>query len=456
MITTRRSPVRGAFRAMLAVLAMPAALAAPAVQAQLPVQEPRVRPPPAGAPVAIDPRLLPPGPTIADWQPRERVPVGGTIVLTGTDLRPADLQVVIGPAKQRLPVRVAESTATRIVIDVPAALYGVRGALVAGYRGTQARTLDGDYVIDELRPRLVAANAGVTYPYVQRAVRLRFAEFPGVRLDGDDVVVDGTCGFRERSKLQYAPVERAADLSIELSISGWFETVGDCELRVTARPLAADGSRLAAFTASAPFTVSAPVDYVIDATLVLQPRLQTALAQFGAGSLCTGTPGGQPVGVLEANGDLVVLVRGGPLDVWCTFRTQPWLLPEGLRLKSIEWGERRVGNRCSIANRVQVLPGTQLTLDRGAVLVRPATEPLPSSFVAFSDFEIVFEGVRYASDLRGPRTLLLPMVFDLHCFSSLTVLQTAEGRFGPTVDPQSFGIVLERVVFSGPPGLTLP
>ena len=37
-----------------------------------------------------------------------------------------------------------------------------------------------------------------------------------------------------------------------------------------------------------------------------------------------------------------------------------------------------------------------------------------------------------------------------------TVLSTSSGRFGPTIDPQSYRITLESLVLEGPPGLTLP
>src|SRR5690348_3224730 len=67
---------------------------------------------------------LPPGPPVSDWQPRGRAPIGGTIVITGQNFRPADFQAAIGPAHFRLPVRLATSTASRIELDVPESALG--------------------------------------------------------------------------------------------------------------------------------------------------------------------------------------------------------------------------------------------------------------------------------------------------------------------------------------------
>lgn len=63
--------------------------------------------------------LLPAGPPVGDWQPKNRAVIGGTIVITGSNFRPADLVVVIASDKKRLPVRVASSTSSRIEVDVP-------------------------------------------------------------------------------------------------------------------------------------------------------------------------------------------------------------------------------------------------------------------------------------------------------------------------------------------------
>ena len=73
-----------------------------------------------------------------------------------------------------------------------------------------------------------------------------------------------------------------------------------------------------------------------------------------------------------------------------------------------------------------------------------------------SDTQLVVDGVVFSSQLAGRRTMVLPLILDLQCVSTLTVLSTANGTFGPTTEPQAYAIVLDRVVQEGPPGLTLP
>jgi hypothetical protein len=77
-----------------------------------------------------------------------------------------------------------------------------------------------------------------------------------------------------------------------------------------------------------------------------------------------------------------------------------------------------------------------------------------SDFVAFGDNTIVDDGVTFASNLNGPRTLIKPWTLGIQCASTLTVLSTSKGTFGPTTDPQSFTFILDRIVLEGPPGLS--
>ena len=54
-----------------------------------------------------------------------------------------------------------------------------------------------------------------------------------------------------------------------------------------------------------------------------------------------------------------------------------------------------------------------------------------------------------------PTSVLLPMIVDLQCFPMTLPLQTSTGTSPPTTSPQSFGVILDRIVLEGPAGLTL-
>jgi hypothetical protein len=203
--------------------------------------------------------------------------------------------------------------------------------------------------------------------------------------------------------------------------------------------------------------VSAPTTYTFSGTAVLKSRLQPTLTQFGVGSFCNGALPTGPVGIVDSGGDFSILTKGGPLDVACTFRTKEWILPPGVRLRQLRWTTTRVGNRCGSAGTFSAgLPSLQLPLTRGAVVVRPDASQTASDFEVFSDTQLAVDGVVYGSNLSGPTAMIAPMAIGTECASMGTILVTSQGKFGPTLDPQSFRVTLDQVVLEGPPNLTLP
>jgi len=402
--------------------------------------------------------LLPAAPRVTDWQPRGRAVVGGRIVITGSGFRPSEFEAVIGPGKLRLQVVTASSTSTRIELEVPLEALGRTGPLLVAHHLTQARTLEASYRIDEPSPSLESASAGPSvFPFVLKSLKVKVREFPGARLDPDAADVGGTCGFVKRSNLSYATVTRAADLSLEFSLSGWFEKPGSCRLDLVMIPISESGSQQAAVRLSAPFTVATPTTYSFSGTASLKSRLQPKLMHFGVGSFCDGKPPvGDPVGIVDSGGDFSIVSRGGPLDVSCTFQTKEWILPEGVRLVGIDWSETRVGNRCGQEGQfTHTFPSVQFSFARGSVFVRGDINQRPSDFVVFSDTELIVDGVSFGK-VTGPRTVIKPMVVATQCVSLATPLQTAGGTSLPTIDPQSYRVTLTSLVLQGPPGLTLP
>ncbi len=408
------------------------------------------------------PLALPPGPPVADWQPRDRAVTGGIIVVTGQNFRPAEFQAAIGPSKIRLPVRLATSTSTRIELDVPEEALGRIGTLAVGYPGTRGTILDETYRIDPPSPSLIEATAGAPLvPHVVRSMVIRVREFPGARLNQNDITFGGTCRFHLPKGTTFGSVTREPDLSIRVAVQGWFEDPGSCQLQVTLRPLTSSGASMATVQLTAPFTVAAPTRYTLETTgQPMIDRLKPNVVQAGIGNVCQASsgdwPGGQAVGVTTLSGDMQMLIRGNLIDVNCTFQTDAWLMPQGVQLAEIEWGVNETGNRCGPKSTLSAgLPGVSFTMTRGSVEVRPSAGQAASTFTAFGDDDIVVDGVTFATGLHAPRTLMKPLVFPLRCVSMATILTDAQGRHGPTASPQSFGVVLRRLVFTGPPGLSI-
>ena len=400
---------------------------------------------------------LPPGPTVSDWQPRGRAPVGTKIVVTGPSFRPADIQAVIGPAKIPLPVRLATSTSTRLELDVPAAALGVTGPLAIGYRDTRGTVLETSYLIDVLRPALVnsAVRTG-PYPFVGQTVTLEVKEFPGASASMDAVTIGGTCGFKRNPSVLVAQRQRGPDFVISLILPGWFERSGSCQLQLGVTPIAANGSSMGVVQLSVPYTIPAPQQYVFDNTGQLTSTLNPVLVHSGLGSTCSANPGAPgATGVTTLNSDLQILVRGGLTDQSCTFQTAMLTLGDGVRLTEMRWRTNVTGDRCGRAGSFSpTLPASNFTMTRGSVLVNPTITQPATDFFVFGRGNIVVDGVTLMT-VNQPTSVLLPMVIALQCVSMAIPLQTATGIRPPTTSPQSFGAVLERIVLEGPPGLSL-
>jgi hypothetical protein len=398
---------------------------------------------------------LPPGPTVNDWQPRGRAAVGTTIVITGPSFRPADIVASIGAAKIPLPVRLATSTSTRIELDVPAVALGVTGPLAIGHKGTRGTVLETSYLIDVLRPALV--NSGVVdgrIPFFPFFKEIDVKEFPGVSSRIETMTFGGTCPF-QRSPL-VGVRQRNSDFVIRLIVKGWFERAGSCQLQLGVTPIAADGSTLRAVQLSVPIDVRAPQQYVFDNTAQLTSLLAPQLVHAGVGSACNANPGAPgATGITTIGSDLQFLVRGGLTDQSCAFKTALMVLGNGVRLTEIRWRTNVVGERCGRGGTFSpTLPSSNFTLTRASVLVNPTISQPATDFFAFAEGPIVVDGVTLMTTTQ-PTTVLIPMLVDLQCISMAIPLQTSTGILPPTTSPQSFGIILDRIVLVGPAGLSV-
>ena len=403
--------------------------------------------------------VLPPGPTVTDWQPRGRAAVGTRIVVTGPAFRPADIVATIGGGRFPLPVRLASSTATRIELDVPAAALGQIGELSIGHRGTRGTVLESGYRIDVLVPAYDGGPRTSELPFVLRGfLTFRIREFPATRYDADRTTIGGTCSFQKNPNLVIGMRNRNPDLSMDALVSGWFERPGSCQLQLGLTPMADNGTAMPVVQVSIPFTVPTPTRYVIDNTGQLISALRPALMNAGLGSTCEanqGAPGA--TGVTTVGSDLQILVRGGALDQSCTFATEAVTLASGVRLTEIRWVSNRVGDRCGNAGTVSsTLPSVGFTFTRGRVRVNPDANQSVRDFFVFGQGDLVSDGVTVVpGPSSSPRTALLSMVVGVQCASMAIPLQTSAGTSPPTTSPQSYGIILDRIVFEGPPGLSV-
>jgi len=330
-----------------------------------------------------------------------------------------------------------------------------------GYAGTQATVLDDTYLVDMPRPSLVSVSTSAPLiPRYQVQINIRIGEFPGIQVDVDDISFSGsTCGFHEPVSMSYAPNQRRADLTMLLVIHGWFENAGSCQLKLTMNPVSATGTSTGALVMTVPVTVATPTRYAVENTSALISLLKPHVVGSGPGSVCQAEsgdwPGGKAVGVQTLSSDMQILIRGNVIDVSCRFQSDAWLMPHGVRIAEIEWYSTKDGNRCGAASTLSsTIPGVSFTMARGSIEVRPSADQPPSDFMAFGDNNIEVDGVTFASNLTTPRTLFKSLYFPMKCVSMAAVFTDSYGTHGPTTDPQSYSVVLRRIVFTGPPGLS--
>jgi hypothetical protein len=309
-------------------------------------------------------------------------------------------------------------------------------------------------------PRVAAVTASPAYPFVQQQLHVVIRDFPAPFLDVQQTVVSGSPRFVRRSNLiLIRKAARADDNSMSFDLTGWFESAGAGQIIMTLVPLNATGKPMTAIKDTATFTVSAPTQYAFTETGTLTKHFGPTMSQFGIGSVCqcdgNALCGGKVIGVTTVGSDMEILIRGGAIDQLCEFKTQPWILPEGVRLKEIRWKSVTAGDRCGPESVIG--PGAPNPvfhpLTKGTVVIDPDANAPVESFIAFSDTALVYDGVSYAANLTRPTTMLLPIAFESSCLSSLFTGMRNGVLTGPTTDPQAYGIVLDKVVFEGPPGL---
>jgi hypothetical protein len=87
--------------------------------------------------------------------------------------------------------------------------------------------------------------------------------------------------------------------------------------------------------------------------------------------------------------------------------------------------------------------------------VRPDAGQPVSDFVAFGDNTIAIDGVTFFTGLTAPHTMLRTLTMAGQCASMALPLTNSSGTHPPTTAPQSYGIILDRLVLKGPPGMSV-
>ena len=313
---------------------------------------------------------LEPAPPVDDWQPRTQAPVGGTIVITGSGFRPADVAVRIGTRKLTL----VEATPTRIVARAPSGTDPgvldphIAGPLTVGHAGGQLRTLSESYrVVDRWDGYAPAATS------VTRARPLSFTGVVAKRqwytqfeitlqgLPGDEVVgiagtpADGSCGQQLYTSAQHYPMtDGRVTLRAGMNFGIWALRCSRLQLPLLLRYRDQPDDV---------HTVVINLGSVGIRTIIRVEKTQQLLDAgvitfkgYAPSGTCAGQVDGTPVGRLTVEGDVAFQVHdelGGPNCLWelDQSRDGKWILRDnGWTIHQFGWTEAAsaMGQRCSV------------------------------------------------------------------------------------------------------------
>jgi hypothetical protein len=339
---------------------------------------------------------LEPAPPVQDWQPRDQAPVGGSIVITGSGFRPADVAVRIGTRKLTL----VEATPTRVVARAPSGTDPglldphITGPLTVGHAGGQLRTLTESYRVvdrwDGYAPAAInvtrarpLARAGVA-PQRQWVTKFDIA-LKG--LPGDEVVgiagtpADGSCGQQLYTSAQHIPVTDgrvtlSASMNFRLSALSCSRLQLPLRLRYRDQP-------------DDVHTIVINLGPVVLRTIIRVEKTQQLVdagvitfTGYAPSGTCSGQVDGTPVGRLAIDGDVAFQVHdelGGPACLWKLDQSHEdkWILRDnGWTIHQFGWTEAvsSTGQRCYV--QLQPRTGSDVSgfyFERGLVFMGRGT-----------------------------------------------------------------------------------
>ena len=309
-------------------------------------------------------------------------------------------------------------------------------------------------------PRLAAVDSPID-PYKTISFPLNFSGLGGA--EGIAVQKLVGCSIFLNPHIQYPgshPVQAGTATSFRVAILG--ATEASCTVTATI------ALRLPGRTAlEAPITVSAPVklaprqSYRFTDTWALRERLNFRLHEINANrGTCTGDSIGLlppfpsfPVGVREHGGDISIAIRSGPLSTTCFYRSDQWVLPDGVTLKSFKVKQTTDGppnsNRKVTCSAFDISDTGDLMTPtvRGLEKIYPDNDPgedHAASYMLSGWGPLVTRGgVTLLENNKRFTTIIVPLFARLKCFDTVT-------------NDHGMRLRIEQIEFLGPASLTLP
>jgi hypothetical protein len=157
------------------------------------------------------------------------------------------------------------------------------------------------------------------------------------------------------------------------------------------------------------------------------------------------------VGIREKDGNISLVIHGGPIGTDCQFSSRSWRLPAGVVVVSTTWDKSHQGSCGNVGplggGATNILSTTTPNLNRGtAPIVINKVPESPTRYYSLlsADAQVVTsDNVILVEQNRTLASFLLPMWTRLQCSEALH-------------NEDRIRLTLTEIVLSGPPGLSFP
>lgn len=255
----------------------------------------------------------------------------------------------------------------------------------------------------------------------------------------------GSCVFKLKPGTALPSGTVGAD-GFAFSLPGMFanagtDPTGPCAANVTISGTATDGSPATATFASTTIRLAPPAVYVLTNTSAWLSKLSFAISsQRGTCSGFSEGPQSFRVGLIQNDGsgnpppDITATIRSGPDGTRCTLKSQPFLLPQGVKLTDVRASVEKT-SKCTavVSGFTSITRNTPLPI--GAIALRSESNPVMTTSQAV-----------VAPNPNGaglPATGLNEMLVTLACEKTL-------------VNDHHVTLTIDSMTFVGQPGLTFP
>ena len=246
--------------------------------------------------------------------------------------------------------------------------------------------------------------------------------------------VGANCAFLAATPLQTVSAVVAANGEAILSIPGMFPypvdgTNGPCSFKANMNATRSDGSTSVSTVEFTKIQLTAPSVYVVSNTIDWLQKF--SFANTSASGDCVGASNGPSgifrVGLVTTDSgqnivDLTFKARSGPFGTRCVWKSQPMLLPEGVKLMQIDV-ETQNSSKCA---------------------VNPATLPVRAASFTSTENPVRVAGEVVAANPVGAGYAIsgiASMSFTLDCKAT-------------AINDHFVTLLIKSLTFTGPPGLT--